>query len=69
MVEPVSPLLHVYVMEPIPSSSSRLFDAVRTWSSAAVPEMVTVPVVASLTFTTAAVPALVRDSAVVWPSV
>ncbi len=32
----------------MPSSSARSLDAVRTWSSAAVPEMVTEPVGASL---------------------
>ena len=51
-MSPVAPLLHVYVTAPIPSSSARLLEAVRTPSSTAVPAIVTDPVGASFAFTT-----------------
>ena len=56
-------------MAPSTSSSASVSVAVRTSSSAAVPEMVTEPVGLSLTLATAAVAALVELSAVPWPSV
>ena len=56
-------------MVPSPSSSARVLAAVRTSSSAAVPEMVTEPVGSSSTLATAVVAALVELSAVPWPSV
>ena len=61
---------HWYENDPRPSSSDRaLVTAVRVLSSATVPVIVTAPAVASLTLSTAAVAALVTDSAVPWPSV
>ena len=48
---------------PSTSSSARVFDAVRTWSSVAVPVMVTAPVGSSLTLSVleAAVRVIVLD--------
>ena len=69
MDEPVSPLLHVYVIVPIPSISAILFDAVNTSPCLGVPEMVTDPVRGSFTFTTISVALLVTLSAYLSPSV
>ena len=54
---------------PSTSSSASVLAAVSTWSSAAVPLMVTDPVGSSLTLATVPVAALVELSAVPWPSV
>ena len=54
---------------PIPSSSASVLAAVRTLSSATVPEIVTDPDGASFTLATAAVAVLIADSAVPSPSV
>ena len=62
--EPVDPLLHVYVIVPIPSTSAILFDAVNTCPCVGVPEMVTVPVGASFTLAIALIAALVTLSGV-----
>ena len=66
---PVAPVLHVYVNAPKPSSSAIVLDAVSTPSSIAVPVMVTAPVGASLTLTTAAVASLTTLSDAPNPSV
>ena len=47
--DPVSPLLHVYVMDPNPSSSANVFEAVNVSPSSASPVIVTLPVGLSLT--------------------
>jgi hypothetical protein len=59
----------VYVIAPRPSSSAMSLLAVRTWSSAAVPVIVTDPVGASLTFATDVVAELATLSAAPKPSV
>ena len=61
-MSPVSPLLHVYVIDPMPSSSASVLAAVSTSSSVAVPLIVTEPVGLSLTFATALVAELVAVS-------
>ena len=67
--DPVSPLLHVYVMDPNPSSSANVFEAVNVSPSCAVPLIVTLPVGLSLTFATEEVAEDVELSAVPWSSV